>query len=109
MTSADFAVALFAACNSARVLAYIPQVVRVARDRDGARAISCLTWGSFMVANLSTVAYALIVVSDWRMAAIFGSNTLCCLVVVTLTACKRVRLRRLDPGAAVAGLAQTNV
>jgi uncharacterized protein with PQ loop repeat len=95
MTSAQFAVALFAACNSARVLAYIPQLIRVARDQNGARAISCMTWGSFVVANSSTVAYALLVTSDWRMAAIFGANTVCCLIIVALTAYKRLQFGRL--------------
>ncbi len=95
MTSAEFAVALFAACNSARVLAYIPQVVRVARDHGGARAISCMTWTSFAVANMSTVIYALLVVSDWRMAAIFGANAACCLIIVAVTAYKRLEAGRL--------------
>jgi uncharacterized protein with PQ loop repeat len=92
MTSAQFAVALFAACNSARVLAYIPQVIRVIRDRSGAHAVSCMTWGSFVFANLSTVAYALLVISDWRMAAVFGANAVCCLIIVAVTVYKRCRL-----------------
>jgi hypothetical protein len=90
MTSAEIAVTLFAACNSARVVAYIPQVVSVARAADGARAISCLTWCSFTIANLSTVSYALFFLSDWRTAAIFGANAVCCLVIVGLTAYKRL-------------------
>jgi hypothetical protein len=90
MTSAEIAVSLFAACNGARVVAYIPQVVSVARAADGARAISCLTWCSFTIANLSTVSYALLFLSDWRTAAIFGANAACCLIIVALTAYKRL-------------------
>ena len=92
MNSAETAVVLFAVCNSARVLAYIPQLVRVARDADGARAISCLTWGSFTIANLSTVSYALLFLSDWRTAAIFGANAACCLIIVGLSAYKRLQM-----------------
>lgn len=32
--------------NSARVFAYVPQIITVWRCRDGARAISLVTWGS---------------------------------------------------------------
>jgi hypothetical protein len=92
MTSAEIAVALFAACKSARVLAYIPQVVSVARANDGARAISCMTRCSFTIANLSTVSYALLFLSDWRTAAIFGANAACCLIIVALTTYERMRV-----------------
>ena len=89
MTSAEIALAVFAICNSVRVFAYVPQIVAVARDQGGASAISYTTWGLFAVSHLSTVAYALLVVDDWRMAAVFIANTLCCLVIVGLTAWKR--------------------
>jgi hypothetical protein len=89
MTSAEIALALFALCNSVRVFAYVPQIVAVARDPCGASAISYATWGLFAVSHLSTVAYAVLVVADWRMAAVFVANTICCLVIVGLTAWKR--------------------
>ena len=81
----------FAVCNSFRVLAYVPQIVTIVRVHDGARAISYLTWISFTVSNLSTLAYALLVVSDRRMAAIFAANTACWLAIVAATACERIR------------------
>jgi hypothetical protein len=109
MTSAEIAVALFAACNSARVLAYIPQVVRFVRDADGARAISCLTWGSFTIANLSTVSYALLFLSDWRTAAIFGANAACCLIIVALTAYKRLSMDAARRGRATIFRFETRV
>ena len=89
MTSAEIALAVFALCNSVRVFAYVPQIVAVTRDQGGASAISYTTWGLFAVSHLSTVSYALLVVDDWRMAAVFIANTLCCLVIVGLTAWKR--------------------
>jgi hypothetical protein len=107
MTSAEIALAAFALCNSVRVFAYVPQIVAVARDPGGASAISYTTWGLFAVSHLSTVAYALLVVEDWRMAAVFIANTLCCLVIVGLTAWKRALFRaaqRLLAGAGASAL-----
>jgi uncharacterized protein with PQ loop repeat len=89
MTPAEMALALFALCNSVRVFAYVPQIIAVARDTRGASAISYATWGLFAISHLSTVAYAIVVVNDWRMAAVFVANTICCLVIVGLTAWKR--------------------
>lgn len=89
--SAEVAGVTFAICNSARVLAYIPQIVRIARDRNGSPGVSCLTWTGFAAANFSTVAYALILTSDWNMAAVFGVNGVFCSAIVTLTMWKRLR------------------
>lgn len=85
----EIIVALFAVSNTARVIAYVPQIVRLARDSRAAAGVSCLTWLLFAVANLSTVAYAIIVVHDWRMAAIFSVNMVCCLCITGLTVYKR--------------------
>ncbi len=89
MGSTEFAAIAFAACNSARVLAYLPQIIRLARDHDGAKGLSWLTWAGFAVSNLSTVAYAVVVLSDWNMASIFGVNAAFCLAIVILVVCKR--------------------
>jgi hypothetical protein len=92
MSAADVALLLFTACNSARIMAYVPQLFRVARDSDGARAISYLTWVLFAISNLSTVGYALFVVHDLRIAAVFGANAISCAAIVAITAYKRVRV-----------------
>lgn len=93
MTPAEIALALFAICNGVRVFAYVPQIIAVARDVGGASAISYTTWGLFAISHLSTVAYAVLVVDDWRMAAVFIANTLCCLLIVGLTVWKRALFR----------------
>src|SRR5262245_57500536 len=49
MTIADITLAAFTLCNSFRVVAYLPQIARAARDRSGAEAISVGTWGLFLV------------------------------------------------------------
>lgn len=94
MTPADAALLVFTTCNTARVFAYLPQIVKIGRDRQGAAAISYTTWMLFGVSHLSTVAYAILVVDDWRMAAIFAANTLCCGVIVGVTAWKRAAFRK---------------
>jgi uncharacterized protein with PQ loop repeat len=89
ITPADAALGVFTLCNTARVFAYLPQIVKIGRDTQGAAAISYTTWALFGVSHLSTVAYAILVVDDWRMAAVFAANALCCLIILSLTAWKR--------------------
>jgi hypothetical protein len=89
MSPNELALAVFVVCNGVRSIAYIPQIVRLARDRDNARAVSCLTWGLFAVANASTVTYALIVTGDLMVAASFSLNLVCCISIVGLAACRR--------------------
>ena len=90
---ADVALIVFTTSNTARVFAYLPQIVKIRHDTQGATAISYTTWTLFGVAHLSTVAYAVLVVDDWRMAAVFAANTGCCAIIVGLTAWKRAASR----------------
>jgi hypothetical protein len=60
MTFEDISLTLFAACNAVRVVAYVPQIHKAAIDKNGAAAISCTTWFLFLIAHLSTIAYALV-------------------------------------------------
>lgn len=90
MTLAEAVVVLFTACNSLRVIAYVPQIVRIGRDQSGAAAISYTTWGLFAVSHLSTMAYAIVIVEDWSMALVFGVNTAFCFAIIGLTAWKRM-------------------
>lgn len=80
----DITLALFAACNFIRVFAYIPQIHKAATDMNGASAISCTTWALFLVAHLSTVAYALVNRSDWWLAICFTINALCCFAILAI-------------------------
>lgn len=91
MTPAEMAVVAFTTCNSVRVIAYAPQILKVARDQDGAQAVSCATWAMFALSHLSTVLYALLAVADWKMASVFVANTVCCVLILGLTLFKRTR------------------
>jgi hypothetical protein len=98
MTLADLALAAFALCNSARVLAYVPQIIRAARDCNGASAISLTTWSLFAASNVSTSVYALVQLDDWAVAGVFALNALSCLAIVGITAWKRLGRKSAPSG-----------
>ena len=79
----------FAACNSIRVVAYAPQILKAATDKKGASSISFMTWSLFLLAHVSTVAYAIINRSDWGLAACFAVNPICCVAILGIAYCKR--------------------
>lgn len=97
MSPTEAAVLVFAATNAARILAYLPQILALWRDRTGAAAVSCLTWALFTVSNGSTAQYALVVLDDRRMAALFAANTLCCAVIFGLAVANRTGVRSRTP------------
>ena len=93
MTFADITLAVFTICNSIRVVAYVPQITKAATDRDGAQAISFMTWGLFLVSNSSAVAYALVNKADWMLASMFLANAVGCAAILLIGAWKRSRHR----------------
>lgn len=93
MTLAEITLAAFTVCNSLRVVAYLPQIARAARDRSGAEAISFGTWGLFLISHASATAYALVNKQDWTMAGIFLANAAGCGAILLIAAWKRARHR----------------
>ena len=89
----EISLILFAVCNSARVFAYLPQMIRIGRDRSGVAAVSCATWLLFAISNVSTAGYGLLHLGNWQMAVVFGANAACCSTIVGLTLFKRRRFR----------------
>lgn len=75
--------------NSARILTYIPQIIAVWRCRDGARAISLLTWGSWVISHVAAVAYGVLVVHDVFFVVISAINLTGCGMVTVLAAHRR--------------------
>jgi hypothetical protein len=89
MTAADITLVVFTLCNSLRIVAYLPQITRAAKDRTGAQAISFATWALFLLSNVSAVAYALVNKDDWTMAAIFLGNTVGCAAILLVGGWRR--------------------
>ena len=86
----DITLALFAACNFIRLFAYLPQIYKAVTDKNGASAISYTTWGLFLIANFSTIAYALVNRDDWWLAACFAGNAICCMTILAVAYRKKV-------------------
>jgi Flp pilus assembly protein TadB len=84
-------VAAFSLANSVRVLAYVPQILKTARDENGATAISFVTWGLFFLSHLTTIAYAVVHLGDLVMALIFFGNAFACLLILVIASAKRKR------------------
>jgi PQ loop repeat len=85
----------FTICNGLRLVSYLPQIHRIARDTNGASAISYSTWMLWLVANASTAVYSFSNLGDATMAWVNGLNALCCAIVIILTAYKRRQLQEL--------------
>jgi hypothetical protein len=97
MTVAEITLIAFTFCNSARVIAYVPQIAKAATDQTGAQAISFTTWGLFLVSNASAVAYALVNKTDWIMASVFLANGVGCTAIILVGMWKRARYRKEQP------------
>ena len=94
MAIAEYSMVAFAVLNGARTAAYFPQMLRIYRDPDRAAAVSILTWSLFAAANVATVFYALAVLHDRLMAAIFALNALGCCAITGLVIAKRMNASR---------------
>lgn len=89
ITTENAVVLAFLITNTGRVLTYLPQIVAIARDRNRAVAVSCVTWSLFSVSNLASALYAGLVAADIAMLVAFAANTLCCAVIIGLLCWKR--------------------
>jgi len=95
MRAADATLCLFTLFGGLRIVSYIPQILRIARDRDGAGAISYATWMLWIGANASTAMYASVNLGDAWLAFVSWIYAACCLAVILITARKRyLRHRR---------------
>ncbi len=89
MDMPDITLVIFYVFNALRIGAYLPQILRVASDDNGARTISYTTWSVWIGANGSTAAYALLSTPNWTLFVVNGMNAIGCAVVVAMTALKR--------------------
>lgn len=96
MQRSDVALLIFALCNAVRLAGYVPQMVKIVKDANGAQAVSCATWALFAAANISTVVYAWTILQDALIVTVFSANAACCFAIITLTLVKRRRRACLD-------------
>ena len=89
LANIDLIAVAFAAFNLLRLASYFPQIVAVARDRNGATAISFSCWTIWVGANASTAIYAWTKLADSNLALISAFNAACCLMVLLMAAYKR--------------------
>jgi hypothetical protein len=89
MSADEWIVLAYSASNALRVASYAPQLWRVARDRSGAQAISCLSWNLWIAANASTALYAWTQLHDLLLTVVNAANAACCAGVVLITLAKR--------------------
>ena len=98
--AADSTIAwLYILTNAARVFTYVPQLMAVWRSEDGARDIALFTWGSWVVANATAVAYGALVVYDLFFTLIAMLNLVCCAAVTVVAALRRRVFRAAASGA----------
>ena len=84
MSASLAALLLFAACHLMRFVAYLFQLVRLARNPAAGGSVCTTTWALFAASNVATLIYAVEVVADGLMAVVFGINTLFCLAILGL-------------------------
>lgn len=97
-STADAVTWLFFITNTARVIAYLPQIRSAWRCENGASSVSRLTWGYFALAHLCGALYGAVVVRDLGMAAIFIGNFAACATLLGVIEWKRRQLRRRRRG-----------
>ncbi|RZI78148.1 MAG: hypothetical protein EOP80_02130 [Variovorax sp.] len=92
---------LYFLTNATRVFTYIPQVVVVWRCKEGARSVSLLTWGSWVLSNLTATAYGVLVLGDGLFVAISVVNLIGCGLVAAVAARRRAQWKnhaaRIEP------------
>jgi hypothetical protein len=81
--------AIYAVCNAARLLSYVPQIVAVARECSGAHALSLISWTFWSFSHAVTAIYCATVVDDALLAGMMWGNAIGCAAVVALTTIKR--------------------
>jgi hypothetical protein len=105
MTLAEGTLLAFTAFSGLRLVSYVPQILKIMRDTNGASAISYSTWVLWTGNHVSTGLYAGINLDDCVLASTSALYALCCVAVIALTAVKRRRFGLRRDAAPVASAA----
>jgi uncharacterized protein with PQ loop repeat len=84
----------FAAFSGLRTISYLPQILRITKDRNGASAISYPTRLLWTCASASTAMYAATNLNGIWLALVSSIYGVCCVAVIVLTMFKRLAQRR---------------
>lgn len=85
---------LYLLTNATRVVTYLPQIIVVWRCRDGARSVSLLTWGSWVLSQAFALLYGMLVVHDLPFVLISAINFLGCAAVTVVAMRRRMQWKR---------------
>lgn len=84
----------FTVTNAVRALFYVPQLMAVARSRDGARDIALSTWWMWTLNNSLGALYAELVLRDSALALSFAASVAGCVAILSMALVKRHALDR---------------
>ena len=85
----DFLTLTYGFFNMLRLMSYAPQLVLLARDKGGAKAISVSSWLIWTGANFTTAVYAWVRLADVPLSLLNAFNTGCCATMLALLIYKR--------------------
>lgn len=88
----DFLTLSYGFFNMLRLMSYAPQMVLLAQDKSGAKAISISSWLIWTAANFTTAVYAWVRLADASLSIMNAFNTGCCVTVLALVIYKRATL-----------------
>jgi hypothetical protein len=87
----DFLTLTYGFFNMLRLMSYAPQLVLLAKDKSGAKAISVSSWLIWTGANLTTSVYAWVRLADVPLSLLNAFNTGCCATMLALLIYKRTK------------------
>jgi len=79
----------FLLTNGGRLITYLPQILAVWRCQDGARALSLITWASWVVSHVTALFYGAVVLHDGFFVIVSLINLVCSSIVVAIAAHRR--------------------
>ncbi|QHI99665.1 hypothetical protein GT347_17790 [Xylophilus rhododendri] len=85
---------LYLLTNATRLVTYLPQIIVVWRCTDGARSVSVLTWGSWVLSQATATLYGTLVLHDLPFVLISLINLVGCGCVTVIAMRRRNQWKR---------------